>query len=1072
MRPETDSLALHQLFGETHLVANAHRICEAARRQSDLSGYELLADWVLPGESHPTIRLIGDFRSTGFPQAGENPQVTVWNKLASEKVLIQLLQREILESPALQLIESAHATGKLRDLRKRIQAIRATDSDSRRSKLALLFLVDVAREDSTACRTAFEEFVDSSIDADRDDLRTCWSEFLLFWAGMHSPQTRKMVGEYYFNLYRDPVDTNSDWQVTVIRDYIRMLQGTYQHLVLHQANESPVRCSDQRSEWIPYSGSTAGTRGAGKPPVWWETADGRAFRITAHETDYLAYRIPLRGNFQVECDAYPGLPHSLALMVAGTYVRMTDDTHTILTGSFGSVPREIDVMPHLSTFREVTRLRATVRDGVLTHYINGRAVFSKELLPNHDPWVAIRTGDRSLGVIKDLRITGTPVIPEQIDLVVSPDLEGWSAYHRPDLADWQALGNKAGELELHSPLRPDLAGSWSENLLRYHRPMAENGAIEYDFFYKAGESCVSPAIDRMAFLFEPDGISLHTITDGNDNRSEIPPDNETPFLKTQTESQPLPLIENDWNRLKLTVTGDKLELFLNGTSIHRQSLNPTQPRTFGVFHYQDRTRARVRNMVWRGNWPRVMPSVSDQTLASQELQFLEDTLPALTEGFEHDFTADDEPFRYFSVTDGMAEHFEPSPEGMRVVRPVADGESGYTLSSLSPKLRVSGDFDITAWFDRFEPLASEDGSSTILLSIDLDNEMKDHFRMLRRFERKKFPRGSFIRYSLVKERERRHSFTNSSPLMEESKSGSMRIARRGRNIYLLYAEGDSPNYRLIGVEASTDDDVLGVQLGAQSYLQSMTRVVWKNVTIRAEQIETEAETIKTLNVQRDQLEDNFRHSFQGDEISAALFNADGTFLYDEETTRIEHLGTVDWSASKLAPKIGLQGDFDMELEVSDLEFSKPELSRGSALYFQPTFADDSRTRLDMKCVREPNGALAFYIQDSMRIEGKNRFRTSYFERLAMVDESKIQKIRMCRRGKTIYFLYRLNDTTQDRLLTHLDYTDQPVLLGNVRVMLSSGSPGKTSSLNLKSIQLYAEELSGIPEAPQPPTDDN
>ncbi|HSG70108.1 MAG TPA: DUF1583 domain-containing protein, partial [Planctomycetaceae bacterium] len=543
-------------------------------------------------------------------------------------MLRKLLQRGAVQSPALKLIEAAHSAGKLDELQERIDSIIPADQEMQRAKLTLQFLTQIALQEDLAARTTFGKFFESSVEADRSKLTTRWNDFLVFWAGMHAPELRKTVGTSYFDLYRDPSDASPQSQLEIVTDYIRALQGTYQHLVLHNTNHSPVNGRDLRSQWIPVSSTSAATRGLGEPRAFWETTDGQAFRITGHQTDYLFYRVPLRGNFQVECNAHPSLSRSLSLMVAGTYAAMNDNSHVIFAGNFGAPPKTVSIEPQLSQFREVVRLRATVHDGVLTHYINGRPVYRKELPPDHDPWVAIRTGDRSMGIIRDLRITGEPIIPEQIDLISNTELDGWAACHA-DLSDWGVLGNASGELELHSSCREELAGSFAENLLTYHRPLAEDGTIEYDFFYSAGESGMHPALDRLAFLLNPDGISLHTIIDGKYNRSGFPPDNETSILRTQTESQPLPLLDDDWNHVRLAISGDELELFLNSRSIHRQTVDSSQPRTFGLFHYRDRTQARVRNIVWRGDWPKEIPPVFEQQLATRELQFLEDSLPQL-----------------------------------------------------------------------------------------------------------------------------------------------------------------------------------------------------------------------------------------------------------------------------------------------------------------------------------------------------------------------------------------------------------------------------------------------------------
>ena len=62
-----------------------------------------------------------------------------------------------------------------------------------------------------------------------------------------------------------------------------------------------------------------------------------------------------------------------------------------------------------------------------------------------------------------------------------------------------------------------------------------------------------------------------------------------------------------WNRLVLRLTGDHLTLELNDQAIYEPTLEPTNQRTFGLFHYADVTQACVRNVTYQGDWPRSLP---------------------------------------------------------------------------------------------------------------------------------------------------------------------------------------------------------------------------------------------------------------------------------------------------------------------------------------------------------------------------------------------------------------------------------------------------------------------------------
>ncbi len=65
-----------------------------------------------------------------------------------------------------------------------------------------------------------------------------------------------------------------------------------------------------------------------------------------------------------------------------------------------------------------------------------------------------------------------------------------------------------------------------------------------------------------------------------------------------------------WNRLVLRLEGDTVIIKLNGQAIYERRVEPENQRTFGLFHYTDETRVRVRNVTYQGNWPKTLPEQS------------------------------------------------------------------------------------------------------------------------------------------------------------------------------------------------------------------------------------------------------------------------------------------------------------------------------------------------------------------------------------------------------------------------------------------------------------------------------
>jgi hypothetical protein len=155
------------------------------------------------------------------------------------------------------------------------------------------------------------------------------------------------------------------------------------------------------------------------------------------------------------------------------------------------------------------------------------------------------------------------------------------------------------------PLPPRV---FPENAVYYHRPFLEDGAVAYEFYYDPGKALVHPALDRLVFLLEPEGVKLHRLTDGAFERSGTTFDNATEEPKCRRGPSRLPLKAKAWNAVRLEVKGDLVLVSLNGEPIYERPIESTNQRTFGLFHYTDRTEVRVRRVTLSGDWPKELPA--------------------------------------------------------------------------------------------------------------------------------------------------------------------------------------------------------------------------------------------------------------------------------------------------------------------------------------------------------------------------------------------------------------------------------------------------------------------------------
>jgi hypothetical protein len=131
--------------------------------------------------------------------------------------------------------------------------------------------------------------------------------------------------------------------------------------------------------------------------------------------------------------------------------------------------------------------------------------------------------------------------------------------------------------------------------------------IEYEFYYEPGKAHVHPCLDRLTFMLEPEGVKLHWLTDGPFEKNGVAFDNTKDEPGNRRGPAKLPLKEKAWNTVRLTVVGDTVKVSLNGTEVYQRGIESTNQRFFGLFHYTDRTEARVRSMTYAGEWGKTLP---------------------------------------------------------------------------------------------------------------------------------------------------------------------------------------------------------------------------------------------------------------------------------------------------------------------------------------------------------------------------------------------------------------------------------------------------------------------------------
>ena len=1077
-RSASERRLLAAIFDDQEVHGSVLAVCRRAARLPAEDRYAFLSRWVLPSPDHETLRLALDFTPTNPapPAVGgtaqEIPDSVLLGDTGQERK--RITTGGDLVSPALDLVAVAKELGKLDDLRERVAALPEGDELQQRSRLAMLALIDIGLEDIDEARDSLDKLASLVAAGHTVAFHKRWPETLAIWSAAPFAETRDAVRDMAQQIIETQIRKTRPSGYETWNHQIRALASRVRYYDLRDRAEPrealhPPHGQSPLADWVPASHEVTRSRGQGFPRSHWAlSSPATVDNFASHYGDYLFYRTPLRGNFEVEAEVGGFGWWETSMWVAGRQVGPVYTYRHYDISMFRSKQR-LPLDPPMHKPDTWIRHRTVVRDGVCTTYFNGRKVLDRPLAKDHDPWVAVYSPYSTNGAVRNVRITGTPEIPTEVRLTAVADLPGWLPINEGNrvgaTGKWKQLGDLDKGGGIHGIRWADLPGSHRETLLRYHRPMVEDGTIEYEFYYRPGETLVHPALDRLAFLLQPDGVRVHWVTDDKYDRTGLAPDNLFDERDNRRGPETLPLAPNAWNRLQLSLTGDTVDLKLNGELVYQRQLEATNQRTFGLFHYADRTEALVRNVVWRGDWPRELPAVTKQELAGEGTEFLDQWSLELTAAFEHDFAKDGLPSDLFAASGGGVERFDAQADGVHVTRP---GGPGYFDSMIAPRLAVEGDFDIIAAFEHFESMPAEGGSGGLFLEAILDNAKANECRIYRRLVRHRatpqpIVQASYVTYEAGGTRRSRFNYE-----AVEAAAGRLRLARRGETVYFMFAEGDSPNFRLFGTQTSTLDNVADVRLSAQTQGEGVTKVVWKSVKIRADRIKRlaladQAAALVTLDKQRDALPQRFAHNFAKDPLTAEHFNRWGPQLPpDSNGLRVLSLGADNWTSAGIASLIGMQGDFDIAINFDDLKFGEPKENENSAVYFQIEFPDQDKTQASLILINYWNGDRQIYTQVKVTdSKGKSQYRRKRAER---VDE--LEQMRIARRGKRLSFIYRKKGSDQDLILAHTELMDLPIPPNNIRLILHTGGAGRQSELRLRQFEARAERISPNPsEAP-------
>ena len=608
-----DGRAINRIIGEKFFAEQTYEVYLACRQLPAEERFSALRAWVLPGATHSSFRTYAAATPTDPPEPVAVLTASDVERLhrARTEGRNRILIGGALVSPAEELVDAAAELQRLDELYGEIESTAPTVLSQQRSRAGLLSMISLAQDRPQEAAEWLNELFTLTKQDDPSTEHTRWIDLVAAHRAVRHPATREIAVELMDFIVTSQIE-NERPGPAVFASHARAIRGLGWAL----ADDAEVTDELELTQWTPASHGTSRSQGEGHAQARWHANSGGLHHLAGHESDSVYFAVPLRGNYEINARLSALGGRDIEITAAGLYTAPDDTLDSYRIGHARFRRNNIALEQQLPPLGDWYDYRVVVEDGVSTSYVNGRVLHAETLPENPDPWIDIHCRAASTGGVRRLVITGEPRVPEEIDLLTHPDLSNWiTDFYREsgqgDNAEWRF---DSGTLIGRS--RSQLAGRQVQSLVRYHRPLLEDGHVDYEFFYEPGESVVHPALGRLALLIGEGGVSEHWLTNAEYERSGLPAGNVAIEAEHRRGPETLSLVNGDWNSVRLEIEGDQLRLSLNGELIYERPIDAGNQRFFGLFHDEGTSEARVRNIRHRGEWPKTLPAADEQELAA------------------------------------------------------------------------------------------------------------------------------------------------------------------------------------------------------------------------------------------------------------------------------------------------------------------------------------------------------------------------------------------------------------------------------------------------------------------------
>ncbi len=786
----------------------AAEIVQTVRKMPSDQAFELLKNWVLPSPSHRHLRLY-----YGLDNPAADSSVNANEASEQDLPATGIRLAEIL-CPAIELVRAADAVGKLNELGETVDQLASKDATEGSAKQgtshrALKALIAIESGDKSATTLALTEVWKSLFGRVTKDtsLADRSAYFLVAWQAAQHQSLWAPASDIVRELREVERDTKRQ---SGNESFGRHVNGLFADLELAMRSRSPnvaqplgqTPLGQTLSQWSPVPYWKPELKSQGYRPSTWITAKGSMQHFPGETWSQMYFQSPLKGEFEVVAE-HSTFGHREVSIAWGTHAAqpLYDLSKTRVTRMMHGA-RDVGSNLVLPAWDPIAETRFKVNGRKVTTWTNGVNIHEHLFDSPADPWLVIQASQpTNFCTVNNLRIVGTPEIPTEIDLIGIDGLSGWRAdiYGESHAAngDTQAPWQRIGE-ELTGQLKTRTDNEHVESLLMYQRPMLEDGDIEFETWYEAGKYEVHPALGRDAWIIRPDGVYRHRLTNAQYETSGLDPGNEERVPDSATE---ITLTEKNWNYIQLSLKGDRLTISVNHTDVATIpiSVAPNE-RHFGLFRYSNKTQCRVRQLLYRGEWPKTLPPVDEQDLA----------YPA--EG----------PFAFSDIQPTLDEllnqpHEKLKSTGIAILGPtdqVTVGDDGLHLSlhdangyptwpGITRRKKIQGDFELTVDYRDVEFSPNKEGwgiNSGISMAMDVPEKTIVSCLLSLDKSGKLAYRTQVARSAL----DGGNRTYDQIVIGDASTSGRLRMVREGGQVHCLVAPAGAEQFRLLASFAVGD----------------------------------------------------------------------------------------------------------------------------------------------------------------------------------------------------------------------------------------------------------------------------